>query len=216
MPRPHATHSRKTPVQARSVATRDAILNAASDILAKNGQAALNTNRIATRAGVSIGALYQYFPNKRAILNTLLSDMYQTIVNDMETALEGLDAHTSADDKPTPLLETLQTLARASQSEALRQPTRTQALERVAAELADDPDIAMMRTRVTAQLVYVLALNYVDAPETAAEDMLAICRALVGTATARGERAGAELDQRMNRAVAGYFMGEPKTNKADP
>jgi AcrR family transcriptional regulator len=55
---------RKTPRQARARATVDAIVLAAAPILRSDGPEALNTNRIAEVAGVSIGSLYQYFPNK--------------------------------------------------------------------------------------------------------------------------------------------------------
>jgi AcrR family transcriptional regulator len=59
---------RKLPKQARSEATIEAILEAAAQVFERHGYAAGTTNRIAARAGVSIGSLYQYFPNKDAIL----------------------------------------------------------------------------------------------------------------------------------------------------
>jgi len=62
---------RKTPLQARSKATVDAILAAAAQVLKRKGYAAATTDRIAERAGVSVGSLYQYFPNKDAILVAL-------------------------------------------------------------------------------------------------------------------------------------------------
>jgi AcrR family transcriptional regulator len=61
-------NQRRSPMQARSRATYDAILEAASQILERGGADALNTNDVAERAGVSIGTLYQYFPDKHAIL----------------------------------------------------------------------------------------------------------------------------------------------------
>jgi AcrR family transcriptional regulator len=63
---------RRRPVQARSIATVDAIVQAAAQVFAYHGYAAGTTNRIAERAGVSIGTLYQYFPNKDAILIALI------------------------------------------------------------------------------------------------------------------------------------------------
>lgn len=60
--------ARRRPKQARSRATRDAIFEAATQILEREGERAFNTNRIAERAGVSVGTIYQYFPNKEAIL----------------------------------------------------------------------------------------------------------------------------------------------------
>jgi AcrR family transcriptional regulator len=59
---------RRKPKQARSQATYDSILEAAEQMLERDGADGLNTNRIAERAGVSIGTLYQYFPDKAAIL----------------------------------------------------------------------------------------------------------------------------------------------------
>jgi AcrR family transcriptional regulator len=63
---------RKLPKQARSEATVEAILEAAAQVFERHGYAAGTTNRIAERAGVSIGSLYQYFPNKDAILVALV------------------------------------------------------------------------------------------------------------------------------------------------
>ncbi len=59
---------RRRPRQARSRATYDSILEAAVQVLARDGAAGLTTNRVAQRAGVSIGTLYQYFPDKAAIV----------------------------------------------------------------------------------------------------------------------------------------------------
>jgi AcrR family transcriptional regulator len=63
---------RRTPRQVRAELTRERILTAAAHVFAEQGYAAGTTNRIAERARVSIGSLYQYFPNKDAILAQLL------------------------------------------------------------------------------------------------------------------------------------------------
>ncbi len=62
---------RKQPIQRRAKATVDVILEAAAQVFAEEGYLA-TTNRIAQRAGVSIGSLYQYFQGKDEILSTLL------------------------------------------------------------------------------------------------------------------------------------------------
>jgi AcrR family transcriptional regulator len=62
---------RKTPRQERSRATVEALLEATTDILIREGYAKLTTNRIAERAGVNIASLYQYFPGKEAIVSEL-------------------------------------------------------------------------------------------------------------------------------------------------
>ena len=63
---------RRTPRQVRAELTRERILTAAAHVFAEYGYAAGTTNRIAERARISIGSLYQYFPNKDAILAKLL------------------------------------------------------------------------------------------------------------------------------------------------
>lgn len=63
---------RKTPVQARSAASVDAILEATIQVLLQVGKERLTTTRVAQRAGVSVGTLYQYFPNKSALLQAAL------------------------------------------------------------------------------------------------------------------------------------------------
>jgi AcrR family transcriptional regulator len=62
---------RKSPSQGRAEATVEAILQASAHILAGEGWEAVNTNRVAAEAGVSIGSLYQYFPGRDAILAEL-------------------------------------------------------------------------------------------------------------------------------------------------
>ena len=62
---------RKEPRQARSRATIDAILDAAAHILGDRGWTGLTTNTVAEIAGVSIGSLYQYFPNKLALIEAV-------------------------------------------------------------------------------------------------------------------------------------------------
>jgi AcrR family transcriptional regulator len=69
--------SRKQPQQARSAELVATILEAAVQVLAKEGAQRFTTARVAEKAGVSIGSLYQYFPNKAAILFRLQSDEWR-------------------------------------------------------------------------------------------------------------------------------------------
>ncbi|HLK25692.1 MAG TPA: helix-turn-helix domain-containing protein [Caulobacteraceae bacterium] len=68
MPKHPLSPQRRSPKQARAKATVAAILEAAAQILERRGADGLTTNGVAERAGVSIGTLYQYFPDKHAIL----------------------------------------------------------------------------------------------------------------------------------------------------
>lgn len=67
-----ALEPRKAPAQQRSRSTVEDILTAAAQVFEAHGYAAGTTNRIAQRAGVSIGTLYQYFPNKESLAVALL------------------------------------------------------------------------------------------------------------------------------------------------
>ncbi len=68
---------RKQPRQARSTELVAVILQAATQVLAKEGAQRFTTARVAEKAGVSIGSLYQYFPNKAAILFRLQSEEWR-------------------------------------------------------------------------------------------------------------------------------------------
>ncbi|HEV7307579.1 TetR family transcriptional regulator [Ensifer sp.] len=69
--------SRKVPKQTRSNELVKAILQAAVQVLQEEGAQRFTTARVAERAGVSVGSLYQYFPNKAAILFRLQSDEWR-------------------------------------------------------------------------------------------------------------------------------------------
>jgi AcrR family transcriptional regulator len=89
-----ALEKRKAPRQERSRATVEAILQAATYILVRRGYGGLTTNGIAERAGVNIASLYQYFPNKKAIV----AEIYRRHVAAVRAAR--LAALTRADARP--------------------------------------------------------------------------------------------------------------------
>ena len=84
--------TRRTPHQARAKETLDAIYEATARILERRGRKALNTNYIAARAGICIGTLYQYFPNKEAILVSMARSLIESDGAALDRALsKGLD-----------------------------------------------------------------------------------------------------------------------------
>src|SRR6516165_902175 len=83
---------RRKPTQARARATMDMIFEATARIIERDGIAALNTNRIAERAGISIGSLYEYFPNKDAILIAMARQRLAEDERLVRQALAGPDA----------------------------------------------------------------------------------------------------------------------------
>lgn len=82
---------RKSPVQGRSQETVETILEASAQILQREGEDALTTNRIAERAGFSIGTLYQYFPNRDAILGAMAAREQKRVLARLEAELAGFD-----------------------------------------------------------------------------------------------------------------------------
>jgi AcrR family transcriptional regulator len=96
--------SRKQPKQARSTELVATILEAAVQVLAKEGAQRFTTVRVAEKAGVSVGSLYQYFPNKAAILFRLQSDEWRQTTGLLRGILE---------DVKRPPLERLRSLVHA-------------------------------------------------------------------------------------------------------
>ena len=83
------TYFRKEPRQRRARDTVEAVLDAVVRILKREGFQAVTTNRIAEVAGVSIGSIYQYFPDKRAIFVALHERHIQEIDRLVEATLVG-------------------------------------------------------------------------------------------------------------------------------
>jgi AcrR family transcriptional regulator len=83
--------SRKQPRQARSTDLVAAILEAAVQVLAKEGAGRFTTARVAEKAGVSVGSVYQYFPNKAAILFRLQSDEWRQTTDLLRAILADLE-----------------------------------------------------------------------------------------------------------------------------
>lgn len=81
-----AFEPRKTPVQARSAVTVEAIAEATIQVLLSHGAERLTTTRVAERAGVSVGTLYQYYPNKQSLLFAVLEHHLNKVAERVEAA----------------------------------------------------------------------------------------------------------------------------------
>jgi AcrR family transcriptional regulator len=128
--------ARKRPRQERSAQLVADILEAAVRVLAREGASRFTTARVAEEAGVSVGSLYQYFPNKEAILFRLQSDEW----NQTSALLESILA---ASDEPP--LDRLRSMVRAFfQSEREEVSLRT-ALKDTAPLYRDAPEVRKHR-----------------------------------------------------------------------
>ncbi len=88
-------NARKLPKQERSRITVEAILEATTHILVEEGYDKANTNRIAERAGISLGSLYQYFPNKEALMTALMDQHATEMAELVGTKLDRFETEVS-------------------------------------------------------------------------------------------------------------------------
>src|SRR5258708_3833968 len=87
----HRFKPRKQPVQARSEATVSALFEASVQVLLAVGYRKLTTTRVAERAGVSVGTLYQYFPNRQALITSVIERYLEEISASVERDCEVLN-----------------------------------------------------------------------------------------------------------------------------
>ena len=92
MKKPNTTQNqRRKPSQARSRQSVDTIVEASAQVLEQCGYRAATTNRIAERAGVSVGTLYQYFNNKDEIFDALIEREAARYLDALERSMPGLE-----------------------------------------------------------------------------------------------------------------------------
>lgn len=100
-----AAATRRKPTQARALARVELILAAASDLIAETGSDAVKMTEVAERAGVPIGSLYQYFPDKAAILQTLAERIAERVRGGIAESLAGVETRDDALARMDRLLE---------------------------------------------------------------------------------------------------------------
>lgn len=99
------TAIRRQPTQARAKERVERILAAATDLIAEAGSEPMRMSEIAERAGVPIGSLYQYFPDKAAILRTLATRVMERVREGLKEGLEGIGSAKEALDRTDALAE---------------------------------------------------------------------------------------------------------------
>lgn len=92
-PRPAQTR-RRAPSQERSIELVRALLDATAQVLADVGIEKLSTNKVAKRANVAVGSIYQYFPNKESLVDALVEDRMQRLRELVRTRMAALESHT--------------------------------------------------------------------------------------------------------------------------
>jgi AcrR family transcriptional regulator len=140
---------RKSPVQARSAASVDAILEATIQVLLSVGKERLTTTRVAQRAGVSVGTLYQYFPNKSALLQAALKRHLDEVVEAVERIC--------VDQRGKPLTQMATALINAFLAAKMRDAKTSVALYSVSSDVDGARMAQQMGIRASGAIVEMLA-----------------------------------------------------------
>nr|WP_306092877.1 TetR/AcrR family transcriptional regulator [Pseudomonas sp. SZ57] len=168
---------RKIPAQARSRATVDAIIQAATYILTKVGWEGLTTNAVAERAGVNIGSLYQFFPNKEAVIAELQRRHAADTRTDLLNALQVLPDQPSLREALTMIIEMI--VAEHRVAPALHKAIHEE-LPRTIRQLEDDKDSLQLQF---AQVLRPFMKNVPD-PDLSIYLMGIAAHAIIHTVTA--------------------------------
>jgi AcrR family transcriptional regulator len=139
---------RKRPSQSRSAVTVKAILDATARILVERGYAATSTNAVAERAGVSVGSLYQYFPNKDA----LIAALHTRHIEQMKAVIERALARAMDVDLDTGLTELIEGAVEAHRVEADLHRVLEQQLAGLDVVAAHDQFDTVLEDRIVALL----------------------------------------------------------------
>ena len=161
---------RKSPVQARSAASVDAILKATVQVLLRVGKEKLTTTRVAARAGVSVGTLYQYFPNKSALLRAAMR-------LDMEEIFAEVDKVCAAQLRTGRLSRWSRRWRWRSWRWKMRDPKKSRALYAVSSDVEGAKITASAMARVNHAIVDLLQ----SAPEVLTTDLQLMATVLQGT-----------------------------------
>jgi AcrR family transcriptional regulator len=146
--RPAHLTPRKTPSQARATATLDAMFEATIQVLLADGPHRLTTTRVARRAGVSVGTMYQYFPHKQALFYALNERYLDVLASKVEAAC--LAQHGAA------IKQMVEALVTTYWHVKTARPEVTRALYRSVVEIDNEALIAAFASRVDAATAAML------------------------------------------------------------
>ena len=205
--------SRKQPKQARSTELVATILEAAIQVLAKEGAQRFTTARVAEKAGVSVGSLYQYFPNKAAILFRLQSDEWRQTTDLLRGILE---------DVRRPPLERLRTLVHAFLRSECDEAAMRVALNDAAPLYRDAPEAQEAKAsgdRTVQVFMQDVLPGASEATRALAGDLITTTLSNVGKHFSESPRTLAEIEAyagAMADMFCAYLRGLERTNSCRP
>ncbi|EOC1339276.1 TetR family transcriptional regulator [Cronobacter dublinensis] len=196
---------RKMPVQRRSVATVEALHTATIQVLVNEGLSRCTTTRVASRAGMSVGSLYQYYPNRDALLSGVLELHLTKIADALEAACLSV--------RGKPVAEMAAAMVQAFLSLKLTNPDESKALYSFAAER----DGARLMGVIYKRMVNSIAQTLVTAPDNTFPDPVFTAHLALGVITGPtkaflegfipADYTG-QFQTHLSRLLAGYLKGE--------
>ena len=180
--------TRKQPKQTRATELVAAILQAAAQVLASEGAQRFTTTRVAEKAGVSVGSLYQYFPNKAALLFRLQSDEWRETTDLLCGILEDVEQ---------PPLQRIRTLVQAFIRSECEEAAVRGALNDAAPLYRDAPEAREARAKADRTVQAFTRETLPEAPDAVlavAADLIRTTLSSVGANFSEKERTSAEID----------------------
>ena len=200
MPRKRGLNARKQPLQERSRETVAVILEAAARVLEVRGLEGYNTNAVAERAGVSIGSVYQYFPNKDALTLALIGNFERELLEIVRVATVAADRR----DLRGALKSIIQSLLEAHARRARLNRILETEEERLRQSMPNNSATAELKTMIAAVLTEHRAELGAEIDAATVDDVLMIVRAMVD-GTFREDVPHPVASRRILRAVEGYL-----------
>ncbi|EKK4013032.1 TetR/AcrR family transcriptional regulator [Cronobacter sakazakii] len=195
---------RKTPIQRRSVATVEALHTATIQVLVTEGLSRCTTTRVASRAGMSVGSLYQYYPNRDALLSGVLELHLTKIADALEAACISV--------RGKPVREMADAIVQAYLQLKLANPEESKALYGVAAER----DGARLMGVMYERMVNDIAQTLITAPDNNFPDPIFTAHMALGVITGPTESFlegfiprdyTGQFQMDLSRLLGGYLKG---------
>jgi AcrR family transcriptional regulator len=200
MTRPHI-EPRKAPRQRRAQDTVAYILEAAAHILEEHGLEGYNTNAVAKRAGVSIGSLYQYFPNKDSLSAALSRQSREQLLQDLDDMI----ARTAGQEFDV----VLGALCEVAVAQQIARPNASRLIDILEERLPMETDNRSIQMAIAVLISSVIQRGYPSlSPEQLAvvtRDVIFIARGMIDGAAKETDAQLQDLPQRLHLCVKAYL-----------
>lgn len=190
---------RKVPQQARSRKMVSQILEAATRVLEEDGLKGFNTNAVAEAAGISIGSLYQYFPDKDSMVAMLIHRRVKAFLLALQNVTATLDQSFE---------QQIRGLVEVAVEQQLTSAHLARLLDLEEMRLPLDAETQAAQSEIIGVVSQLLERKGYRDIAIVAQDVVAIARGMIDTAGAVGECDASSLEKRVAFAIFGYLYNQ--------